>query len=564
MPILEKDMVDATKIRAGGAYLLLLAVVAVAGAGCKFRDELFCCTTASVCEEAGAPTPTACQSGFVCDEAGDFGVERTCVPAGAGCVGPSDCVDPTRPSCVDRACVAGCRADDECARFAGATQCDTTSGQCEACTENGECGTAEAPVCSLDTHTCDGCTTEEHCARFPATPHCEVAAGGCVACRTGASDCTDPNAPVCDDGACRGCETDSFDECPGSGVCEEATGACVPVDHVLFVAQTGSDTTAPCVRTTPCRTLQHAVNKIGDDKRWIVLVPAGMPYKESTVTIRNKTLVVIGTGATLTPTATGAPALDVVGGSDVEIEGLTIADASGTTGYGLGCTNIAASMPKLQISRVTITRNGGSGVTATNCTLTIEQSALSNNAGGGLVTTGSAVTVQRSMFATNAGGGVSTTRGVVVVRNSIFVGNGASEGANPTEFGGAFLNLPEAGSGFEFNTLSGNLAAPGNPAGLDCNVLTGSFAVSNSIVAGSSPTQVGSECQPDYVLSNQNLSARGVDNVTGSPTFASVGHLASGSLGINAADPDASLAIDFDGDARPAGGRSDIGADEVP
>jgi hypothetical protein len=416
-------------------------------------------------------------------------------------------------------------------------------GVARACSTDVDCPSAAA-VCSLDTHTCGTCSTEDHCARFPATLHCEAGSGVCVTCRAGANDCTTPGAPVCDDGACRGCQADSFDECPGSGLCEEASGACVPVGQVLFVAQTGRDTVEPCERATPCRTLQHAVNKVGDDKRWIVLVPAGMPYKESTVTIRNKTVVVIGTGATLTPTTTGAPALDVAGGSDVVVDGLTIANASDTTGYGIGCTNIAASTPKLELSRVTITRNGGVGVTASNCTLTVERSTILNNLGGG----------------------VSTTRGVVVVRNSIFIGNGAAEGDNATGFGGAFLALPEAGSVFDFNTLSGNLAAPGNPAGLDCNVLTGTFAVTNSIVAGSSAPQVGSECLPSYVLSNQNLSARGTGNVAGSPTFASVGHLAQGSLGINAADPEAGLATDFDGDARPlpAGARRDIGADEVP
>jgi hypothetical protein len=531
------------------AALFFVLVSAATGVGCKFRDELFCCTTPSVCEEAGAPAPTTCQAGFVCDEAGDFGVERTCVPAGAGCVGPSDCVDPARPSCVDRTCVAGCVADDECARFAGATECDTASGRCEACTADGECGTPEAAVCLLDTHTCGDCSTEEQCARFAAAPHCDTASGDCVACRTGASDCTDLSAPVCENGSCRACRSDTDSECPGSGLCDEGTGSCIPEGQVLFVAQSGQDTTAPCERATPCKTVQHAINKVAvGAKRWVVIAPSATPYKEGTVRIQGKTLVLVGTGATLTPLSTGDPAVDVVGAADVDLEGLTIADASSGSGYGVKCENIGAASPRLRLSRVTIARNGGVGITATNCNLAVSASTLTSNAGGGMSLSG--VT-----FA---------------IRNNFIVDNGSSSGGG--DFGALRVTSAGANSAFEFNTLTLNESASNFAAGVQCGTTAGGVRIANNIIyrntSSVSQVQVNG-CSVAFNLSEENLGGSNI-RTSAEPATIFVGaedfHIRAGSPAIGAADSGSSVDVDFDGDPRPLpeGSRRDVGADEVP
>jgi hypothetical protein len=52
------------------------------------------------------------------------------------------------------------------------------------------------------------------------------------------------------------------------------------------------------------------------------------------------------------------------------------------------------------------------------------------------------------------------------------------------------------------------------------------------------------------------------------PKFVNVGqsdyHIMATSPAKDAADPAATVKVDYDGDPRPANGRSDIGADEVP
>ena len=76
----------------------------------------------------------------------------------------------------------------------------------------------------------------------------------------------------------------------------------------------------------------------------------------------------------------------------------------------------------------------------------------------------------------------------------------------------------------------------------------------------------GLNCLFAYTMSNDTTLA-GTGNTTEVPTFVNPSgddyHLAPSSAGIDLGDPARTGGTDIDGEARPRGARSDIGADEV-
>ncbi len=65
--------------------------------------------------------------------------------------------------------MTGCQGNVECANAPDAPYCDTTSGECVQCIENGDCSESGAPLCSPSTKTCVQCNEDSDCS-----------AGGCV------------------------------------------------------------------------------------------------------------------------------------------------------------------------------------------------------------------------------------------------------------------------------------------------------------------------------------------------------------------------------------------------
>ncbi len=399
-----------------------------------------------------------------------------------------------------------------------------------ACDGADDCVAPERPVCdTADTGTCVGCDDANDCTRFGGRNMCHPTSGACVEC-TSPAHCTAATAPVCGvDGACRGCDADA--EC-GSGVCDESTGACVAEDDIIYVDRNGAGTL--CTRTMPCAALTVATPLLGGARRFIV-VAAG-EYTES-VTLDGKVATIIGPGASLRPNAFDLPAVLVLNASTVQIEGMRLYSAGGNAnGDGIRCAAPVSGNPSITLLGVRIDSNVGFGVDASDC----------------------AVTIRRSTISGNTGGGVSISDGSFDITNTFITGNGAN-----TAVGGARLMNNATSSVFEFNTVAENVAGSGVAKSLICAAV-GTQRIANNIFFSGDQTQVSqTNCNLEFNLSNMGLGGSG--NVTASPTFVGGGdfHLMPGSEGIDAADPNATLSIDFDGHTRPQGARRDMGADEV-
>jgi hypothetical protein len=102
-----------------------------------------------------------------------------------------------------------------------------------------------------------------------------------------------------------------------------------------------------------------------------------------------------------------------------------------------------------------------------------------------------------------------------------------------------------------------------------CNDLSKPLAFADDIVFDNGATQVvnaGTACA--FTYSNIGpMKYPGMGNLEGDPKFLNP---TAGNYGlkpdspcVNAADPAATVTLDYAGDPRPAGGRADIGADEA-
>ena len=147
-------------------------------------------------------------------------------------------------------------------------------------------------------------------------------------------------------------------------------------------------------------------------------------------------------------------------------------------------------------------------------------------------------------------------------------------GSDSSTFGGvAVVNSVAATQVFDFNTVAGNrVGVLGTATNFNCGVTTPFTASGNilyqGLTEGVQPTLVSTNC--DFAYSILEGITPATTNIDQDPLFvnpvagaASNYHLMTGSPGINAADENATLDVDIDGEERPQGGRHDMGADEA-
>jgi hypothetical protein len=318
-------------------------------------------------------------------------------------------------------------------------------------------------------------------------------------------------------------------QCP-SNVCEEHSGKCIDEASVLYVEK--GKTGTMCTKAAPCGVLTKALSLVDASHKYVKVEPA--TYSEN-VSISGITVTILGRGATLNAAAQG-PTINIDNDANATIVDLSIGGASK---QGVNCPSSANT--QITLLGVTISHNSDVGILAVD---------------------GCHVTVDQSLIWANARGGVNIWAAAgYALRNNMIVKNGGPSAG----FGGVFLGPPGV---FEFNTVADNTITSNLIGGVTCRSAP---VLKNNIVYGntstgpnkqSDPTCVWeySDVGPDGVSGSTNMNANPSFNLTSTTDYT----LSPQSPLRNAADPSATLTIDYQGEMRPQGAGREPGADEIP
>ncbi len=481
-----------------------------------------------------------------------------CLPTQANplyCDETTACTDPVRTYCD----LAGDYGDHVGHRCIEPPSVDAGT----TCQNSSECTTADHPICDSISHSCEPCddqgSGDTDCAALEAdTPLCRDD-GVCVECRN-AGDCP-AESPVCGtDGHCHLCAQHS--EC-ASEVCDTESGACVDEWNIVYVDGGGTDSSTCGGPSNPCATIGGSDGGLAKvtGARDTIKVRSGT-YRESVAIDGGQTVTLVGPATLSAPSLDNSPAVLVTSGSAVTLDGLSLSNGSGgSDADGVRCTSAS-----IEMLGVTISGNQGAGVDASDCTVTVRDSTISSNDDGGASCSAGELTIEQTTIRANGGGGVEIAGAPFTLRNNFIVQNGGSS----TPYGGLTIDNPTSASPqvFEFNTVAASEAQAGaQAAGVYCQVTTALTANSNIVypTIGGAPAVAGN-CAWSY--SDIEGGPTGTGNLDVDPEYVDSDngnfHLKTTSPCKNTADPAASLAIDVDGDPRPQGGRSDMGADEIP
>ena len=376
------------------------------------------------------------------------------------------------------------------------------------------------------------CTSNAQCTQGSALA-CDVAMGKCVQCTGSDTSACSGTMPVCDQDACRGCRTDA--ECTDSMFCDP-DGSCAAASDVLYMSPAGSGSS--CSMAAPCSKLSVVTNLVDATHTRLSIAAGTYPSDNGALVLIQSSLVIHGNNATIPVTGLAfVPSADAA----FAIQDLTLHNGSNT---GISCSGLGLTV-SLALSHVAVSSFAEQGLNITSCDLTADRVGLDQNVKGGLQIDG----------------------GSYKVTNAMILGNGNGN----TLLGGVEINsISTTGNVFALNTIAlANSSDAAGASGIDCTGNTAVQHLSSNIVFGNAGTpsqqiKTDANCTFDFTDSDDTL---GGTNITGNPNLTSDGQLTTGSPAIGAADPAITGATppfdhDFFGNARPASGQLDIGADQ--
>lgn len=417
----------------------------------------------------------------------------------------------------------------------------------------------DAPSCKASPGSCAG-----------ATPVCDVVSDTCVQCTADDATACAGTTPVC--GSAHTCEKcTAHAQCAASQACLP-DGSCADAGQVSYVDGASGLDSNPCTLDKPCKTLGEAVKKPA-----VIIKLSGPVHDGNQTTIDAKSFTILAAPGTTLDRDMNGPILEIKGqGARVVIYDLEITGGTGGDGHGILLTPMGPS-PEVELHRVKITNNQGDGVRQNGGTLRVlERSELSRNAGLGVYATAGTLAIDASTLALNRGGGLSAFSVEFTITNNFIVRNGDR---NSSTIGGAYLTAASQASGaFEYNTVVDNDVRnlSTNAGGVTCsggfraahNIIAGNFHAGGTTETVTAPTNISGNCvRGDTYVGADRTALRFVDPDGLMPPDNKFDyHLTSASAA--ALDQvDASTTSDnthdWDGDARPRGGKLDLGADEL-
>lgn len=169
--------------------------------------------------------------------------------ATASCTGTNEICDPSQGAAG--ACVLSCNAPGGVCLAdtdTGEGFCDTSSGLCVQCLTASQCTDPDSPLCVSGN--CAQCGADTDCAALDAgMPYCSLSLGGlCVGCDSPSQCPLDNQGCDSSSGSCGSCTYNS--DCPAGLGCGVMTGLCAP--FCGSAAASGAPDCADCATSTDC------------------------------------------------------------------------------------------------------------------------------------------------------------------------------------------------------------------------------------------------------------------------------------------------------------------------